>query len=135
MKMLVFFLLTVAALIFYSRHSSKVFEFILFGLFVIIIYAIATDDFHNIFIANFQFYKVTQWMKFFGVIAVLGFGESFLFRQVASPVVWRYEYSSLLFGAIICWVVILKFNQYLPYRVPFEIFAMKEKELSKSNQA
>jgi len=128
LKMLVFFVLTLCALIFYSEHSSKIFDFILVGLFGIIVYAFAVDAFHSVLIGNFQFYKVTTWMKFFGVVAVIGLIEEFYFAGRHLPDLIKYEKMLLMGFALLSWVVIIRFNQYLPYHVPFQLFGMKEQD-------
>ena len=127
-KMLVFFLLTLCALVFYSEHSRKTFEFVLLGLFGVIFYAFMVDDFHNVFIGNFQFYKITIWMKFLGVVAVIGLAEEFYTGKWHLPDMLKFEKGALITFALLCWVVIIKFNAYLPYNVPFQLFGMKEKD-------
>ena len=127
-KMLVFFALTLAALVFYSEHSSKTFEFVLLGLFGIIIYAFVVDDFHNVFIGNFQFYKITIWMKFLGVVAVVGLAEEFYTGKWHLPDMLKIEKPALFVVALLSWLVIIKFNEHLPYHVPYQLFGMKEKD-------
>ena len=127
-KMLVFFVLTLCALIFYSGRSSKIFDFVLIGLFGIIIYAFIVDGFHNVLIGNFQFYKVTIWMKFLGVVAAMGMAEEFIPANWRLPDMVKYEKIGVVTIAVLSWVVIIYFNQYLPYNVPFQLFGMKEKD-------
>ena len=127
-KMFVFFALTLCALIFYSGHSSKMFDFVLIGLFGVIVYAFAVDDFHNVFIGNFQFYKVTIWMKFLGVVAVVGMAEEFYLSKWHLPDLIKYEKIGLVGLALVSWLVIIKFNEHLPYHVPFQLFSMKEND-------
>jgi hypothetical protein len=127
-KMVVFFALTLCALIFYSGHSSKMFDFILIGLFGVIVYAFAVDAFHNVFIGNFQFYKVTIWMKFLGVVALVGMVEEFYLNKGHLPDMVKFEKIGIIALALVSWLVIIEFNQYLPYKVPFQLFSMKEKD-------
>ena len=127
-KMLVFFALTLCALVFYSEHSPKVFEFMLIGLFGVIAYAVVVDDFHNVMLGNFQFYKITIWMKFLGVVAVVGLAEEFYKGPWHLPDLIRFEKATLITVALLSWVVIIKFNDHLPYHVPFQLFGMKEKD-------
>ena len=67
-------------------------------------------------------------MKFLGVVAVAGLIEK------AYPAISRISISKtaetlgLVSVMIAGWAVILGFNQYLPYRVPFQIFGLKEKD-------
>ena len=127
LKMLIFFGLTAFGVAFYSKHSPVMLQF--FGICVlgIFIYALATDVFHIIFIANFQFYKVTQWMKFLGVVAMIGLLEP---RLVSIYILsaWRFDKAALMVISVFSWITILGFTQILPYRVPYQIFALKEKD-------
>ena len=127
-KMIVFFVLVYAALLFFSEHSSKTFEFVLVGLFGVIIYAFSVDDFHNVFIGNFQFYKITMWMKFLGVVAVVGLAEEFYLSKLQIPQSLKIEKAALLVVSILCWIVVLIFNDRLPYHVPYQLFGLKEKD-------
>ena len=127
-KMIVFFALTFLSLIFYSEHSSKTFDFILVGLFGIIFYALAVDDFHSIFIGNFQFYKLTIWMKFLGVVAAVGLAEELYLSKWKLPDAFKLETVAICTIIVLSWGVILRFNEYLPYHVPFQIFGLKEKD-------
>ena len=127
-KMIVFFLLTLVSLYYYSQHSSKVFEFMMVGMMGVIFYAFAVDDFHNIFIANFQFYKVTQWMKFLGVVAAFCLLEQYLATKMHLLNKVQMEKVSLVAVSLLCWIIVIRFNDHLPYKVPFQLFGMKEKD-------
>ena len=127
-KMVVFFGLTLCSLVFYSSHSSKMFDFILLGLFGVIVYAFVVDAFHNVFIGNFQFYKVTSWMKFLGVVAAVGLAEEFYLKKWNLPDLIKFELPGILLAAGLSGVVILFFSAHLPYTVPFELFGMKDKD-------
>lgn len=63
---------TCAGLIYFYLHRSPLFYFFLFGTIGLPIYIVATDYFHFIPIANFQFYKVTEWMKVLGILSAVG---------------------------------------------------------------
>jgi len=69
---------TGAGLVYFYLQRSPLFFFFLFGSIGIIAYIFATDCFHFIPIANFQFYKVTQWMKVFGILSAVGLLFNFL---------------------------------------------------------
>ncbi len=127
LKMLVFFGLTAFGLAFYSKRSATILRFFGVCILGILIYAVATDVFHFIFIANFQFYKVTQWMKFLGVVAAIGLLEP---RLVSIYILsdWRFDKAALVMAAVLSWVIILGFGSSLPYHVPYQIFGLKEKE-------
>ncbi len=126
-RMMVFFVLVLVSVLFFGMRSRQLFQFLLIGLTGVIIYAFAVYGWHNIFIGNFQFYKVTQWMKFLGVIAVLGFAEQFLGSLIPTLSSF-YEKAILFLLSCLCWVVIINFNHLLPYKVPFELFSMKEQD-------
>jgi len=126
MKVLGFFLVSMASILFFPMRSKKMFQFILIGLAGIIVYAFAVDGLHNIFIGNFQFYKVTQWMKFLGVVAVFGFAEQFL--GSVSLLRTSVEKSVLISLSILSWVIILNFSNLLPYKVPFQLFGLKAQD-------
>lgn len=65
------FLLGIAAIIFYRNKFKPLAFWVLFSLAGMIIYAFATDVLNFVPIANFQFYKVAQWVKFLGIVAVV----------------------------------------------------------------
>jgi hypothetical protein len=69
---------TGAGLVYFYLQRSPLFYFFLFGCIGIIAYIIATDCFHFIPIANFQFYKVTQWMKVLGILSAVGLLFNFI---------------------------------------------------------
>jgi len=127
-KMLVFFFLTLLAIPFFSLRSKSIFQFLLIGLAGVIVYAFAVDSLHNVFIGNFQFYKVTQWMKFLGVVAIFGLAEE-LFKSVANRLPrFKFEKTALMATGSICWFVVICCHQNLPHKVPFQLFEMKEED-------
>lgn len=128
LKTVVFFALGITALVFYGLRSSKIFQFVLIGLVGVVVYAIAVDVFHIIFVANFQFYKVTGWIKFFGVVAALGLLEEVFNWQTVLARMRSLQTAGMVLGIACCWVVIIKFNTALPYRVPFQFFGMKNSD-------
>jgi hypothetical protein len=69
---LLFLATTMAGLMFFYLKRSSLFWFFFFGCIGTVVYIIATDVFHFIPIANFQFYKVSQWMKVFGIMSGVG---------------------------------------------------------------
>ncbi|MBL0309401.1 MAG: hypothetical protein IPP77_06945 [Bacteroidetes bacterium] len=125
-KMVVFFLLTLFSMWYFRNRSPILFRFMLIGFIGILLYAISVDGFQNIFIANFQLYRITTWMKFFGVVAVVAWIERFVSFVSLSHLFVSFGKSFLLISITDCWIVILSFNQMLPYKVPFELFSLKE---------
>jgi hypothetical protein len=61
-----------------------------------------------------------------GVVASVGLAETY-FTKLQS-FVFRFETPVVLSLIIISWIIILQFNAYLPYKVPFQIFGLKEKD-------
>jgi hypothetical protein len=125
-KVVVFFTLASVACLFFALRSARLFQFVLISLLGVIIYAVAVDGLHNILLANFQFYKVTAWVKFLGVVAVLGFAEELFAISIVAYNHLRLTAIGLLVGVILSWVIVIGFNNYLPYRVPFQLFGMKQ---------
>jgi hypothetical protein len=78
-----------------------------------VFYILATDVYHIQFIANFQFYKVTQWVKFLGVVAVVGYSADKLPNLYLIPSVER---CSLVLGVVFCFVVVFFFKEKALYR-------------------
>lgn len=128
LKVAVFFLLSIIGLVYFFRKSSTLFYFIAAGLLGVVVYAVITDVFHTIFIANFQFYKVTQWIKLLCVIAAFAYIESRIgeYKNFKLPV-WL-ERSKLIAGTVICFTVIIFFADKLPYKVPYQILGLKERD-------
>ena len=117
-KTVVFFTLAAFSMLFYSLRSKTIFQFVLLGLVGTFVYAFAVDNLHNIFIGNFQFYKVTIWIKFLGVIAMFGFAVE-LFPSVVISLSPVKEKMCLLASTSFIWCAIVFFHQYFSYKVPF----------------
>src|ERR1043165_9886893 len=107
-KVIVFFLLSGAAVLFYALRSRQLFQFVVIGLTGILLYAFMVDGLHNIFIGNFQFYKVTQWMKFSGTIALVALVEESLSFNLPA-ISRRVEAVLLPVAAVLCLVVTVWF--------------------------
>jgi hypothetical protein len=126
-KVLIFSLLSLLGLWWYKGRSITIYRFFLIAIGGLIIYAVVTDVFHFIFLANFQFYKVTQWMKFLGVVALVGLAEQWgLSKYMLKE--WKPETAVLCLLCLLSWVAIIGLNSYLPFKVPYQIFGMKEKD-------
>lgn len=67
-----------AGLMYYRNRSSALFQFIAIGAFGVLVYIVAVDVFHLVFIANFQWYKVVQWIKILGIIAAYAYVLNYL---------------------------------------------------------
>ncbi|MES2622755.1 MAG: DUF6798 domain-containing protein [Bacteroidota bacterium] len=126
LKMAVFFILAIASMFFFWGHSRTLFQFTVIGITGILVYAFAVDGLHNTFIGNFQFYKVTQWIKFFGVVACISIIEEAINIQKDWLGRFRFSSATLVVFSLIFWIIILNFNEQLPYKVPFQIFGLKQ---------
>lgn len=126
-KVLVFVVLSALALLYYYRRNQTVWQFVAIGLAGVLIYAFMVDFTHTIFIANFQFYKVTAWLKFLGVVALVGLLEKNL--KLSNVTIGHKPLIASMFVSVLaCWLVILQFCNYLPYTVPFQLFGLKESD-------
>jgi hypothetical protein len=126
-KIVVFFLLSIIALQYFKRASKPLFLFVAISSLGLFFYIIATDVFHFIPIANFQFYKVSQWVKFLGVLAMFAMMPSVLIFFVHRFNLML-ERTMLVVGTGFSLVIILFFADKLPYQVPYQIFQLKERE-------
>jgi len=126
-KVILFLGLSICSVIYFNRHSKTIFHFILIGLVGVFIYAFAVDGLQNIFIGNFQFYKITQWIKFLGVLSVFAFVEQILLPFIPS-LNSSLERAMLVLSSVLCWIVIINFSNLLPYKVPFQLFKLKEQD-------
>ncbi|MCX6200112.1 MAG: hypothetical protein NTY88_13000 [Bacteroidetes bacterium] len=127
-KTIVFALLAISSVIFFRKRSSTLFQFILVSCAGIIFYIVAVDGLHNILIGNFQFYKITQWLKLLGVVSIVGLAEGLLFKKTDWLNQLKFETGILLTGLLASWLVIICFQSILPYHVRFQIFGLKEKD-------
>lgn len=128
LKTIVFVLLAISSVIFFRKRSATVSQFILVSCAGIVFYIIAVDGLHNILIGNFQFYKITQWLKLLGVVSIVGLAEELLFKKADWLNQLKFEKEILLTGLLASWLVIVCFQGILPYNVPFQIFGLKEKD-------
>jgi hypothetical protein len=80
-----FAIYTLAALVYYGKWSRSLFLFILVSLLGLIVYVVCVDVLQLVFVANFQWYKVVQWMKIMGMIAafamVFNYLEAFILNK------------------------------------------------------
>ncbi len=127
-KTMVFFFLSLIGVFFFWPRSSKIFQFMLIGLLGVALYAVIVDCFHLIFIANFQFYKVTQWMKFFGVIAAAEALRLAIYSGTKRMAQLKLEQLWLALGVAACFGLIVFFRHQLPYKVPYQLFALKQED-------
>lgn len=122
-KIVLYFSLTAVALLYFYNKAAPLFQFILLSTIGLVFYIIATDVFHWEFVANFQFYKVTQWVKLLGVVAGVGYLAN-RFPKTSLPAL--FENSLLVMGFAFCFSVIFFFSEHLPYSVPYQIGSLKQ---------
>lgn len=120
-NVLLYTILTLIALHFFRTRSRQVFAFVLISTIGIAFYAVCTDVFQLVFVANFQFYKLTQWVKLLGFVALFGYAGIY----IGGLQFWRpgknTERALLLAGTLTCFIVIAFFRQQLPYKVAYQI--------------
>ena len=75
---LLFVFCVISSLLFYRGRSETLFQFVALGAIGVVVYIICVDVLHLVFIANFQWYKVVQWIKFLGLVAAYGYVYSYL---------------------------------------------------------
>lgn len=114
-------ILSLVALLFFRTRSRLVFTFVFISTIGVAVYAVCTDVLEWVFVANFQFYKLTQWVKLLGFVALFGYAGIYM----GSLQFWRpgknTERALLLAGTVMCFVVIAFFRQQLPYKVAYQI--------------
>ncbi len=119
-KRIFFVMLMFAATYYFSKKNRTVFYFITIGSVIMLLYIIAVDYLHITFIANFQWFKNTIWMKFFGILAVVALiedkmklNEKFLLLKKKQAIVF-FGFSILLFSALV-----FRFNYLLPFETKY----------------
>lgn len=119
-KKLIFFLLSVSGMVFFARKHPVLFYVFFFGLLGLLLYAFTVDVLHQVSIANFQFYKVSSWLKFLGVVAVVSFALNTVsaIKQIQIPE--KIVHVVLLSVPILCFVIVIGYRSYLPFRVPYQ---------------
>jgi hypothetical protein len=61
-----------------GNTNKKLFWFTLFSLLGTITYVVCSDYLHVVDIANLQFYKVSQWVKFIGLLFIVKYALAFI---------------------------------------------------------
>ena len=116
-----FVLLVVAALVFFRKRNEQLFQLVLIGTVLLVTYIICVDYLHIIAIANFQWYKVTQWIKFIGIVALVGLivkGFSVNF-QIPDNM----QLAAAFIAIAVSWTLILSGSS--PIKVPYQIGGLK----------
>jgi hypothetical protein len=75
---LLFVFCLLSALFFYRGKSRAIVQFVSVATIVLAVYIISVDYLHIVFIANFQWYKAVQWIKFLGLVAAFGYVFNYL---------------------------------------------------------
>lgn len=126
-KMAVFFLLTISALLYFRKHAASMFQFLLISTVGLILYIISVDGLQNVFIGNFQFYRVTPWMKFFGVLAFFGWMVPYIPKFRLSAFTQSLEKPIYAAGVVMSWLIICFVSTALPFKVDYQLFGLKNK--------
>ena len=77
MPMLNMFLVAIytsVGLCFYRYCDKTIFQFIAIGTMLLLGYIVCVDILHIVFITNLQWYKIGQWTKFLGIVAIFAYG-------------------------------------------------------------
>jgi len=64
-------MLTTISLLYYFYRDKTLFQFIAISFIGVLLYILAVDYCHIVAIANFQWYKVVQWTKLLGLVALV----------------------------------------------------------------
>lgn len=103
---------------FYKRNET-LFLFFFISLSLLFIYVIASDYGHIILIANFQWYKLTQWLKVLAFIAIFAFlTERFKLDFVLPNTLF---YTASFTTVLVCFMLI--FLDKSPFNTPYQIGA------------
>lgn len=113
----------IASLYFFRKDNQMLLVLTMAGI-LLVIYTIGVEIFENGTIASFQAYKMTIWLKFLGMIAILGiikekiparFSHYFTFHLKQA------KENALLIGTIaILLSIIFYFPAHLPYPIHFD---------------
>lgn len=85
---LIFVFTSMAALLYYRGRSSALMQFVAIGVCGVIAYIICVDVLHIVAVANFQWYKVVQWTKFIGIVAVFAGVFNYVSAYFADRSMW-----------------------------------------------
>lgn len=120
-KRLFFIGLMFVAVAYFGKRDSIISTFILVSIFIMIGYIICVDIFEIPFIANFQWYKVAIFLKFFGFIAVFGFIEQFVpkLKEWLRFPIW-FEYTGMIALSAAIAVLVFNYPSYSPVPVSYQ---------------
>lgn len=129
LKTILFFLFWFIGVLHFFRKSKPIFYVLIFGLLGLLFYAFAVDVLHQVSIANFQFYKVSSWLKFFGVVAFVAIAFNTLPFLKHLNLSREVEYGLILFVPVACFVIITHGSNLLPYKVPYQFACLTNEDL------
>jgi hypothetical protein len=95
LKTCVFFFMSLLAIFFFHLKSSKLFAFAAICLGGMFVYAFIAEEYNNVFLASFQFFKLAQWLKFLGLIAAFSLVEDYCSTKWSLPMGLAYSKSNL----------------------------------------
>ena len=117
-NILFFSICTFASLIYFKDRQPLLFHFVLVSFIITIFYWISVDFMHLISVGNFQWYKMTIWTKFLGVVALFGLVGNVL-PSLNHLLSWRWMNIALVLGSIVFLTITMGFNQYLPFHTTY----------------
>ena len=74
----------IASLAYYKGRSRTIIQFVSIGTIGLIIYIISVDVLHLVFIANFQWFKAVQWIKFLALVAAFAIVFNYVSAYIAN---------------------------------------------------
>lgn len=104
---------------FYRKKDQKLALFFLVSFIGMLIYVLLVEMFHEVNVAALQWFKVSIWMKAFGLIALFAWIES-QFKFLDRPVLTKLAFPSLMLTGLLAVAILLFGRAYLPFQVPFD---------------
>ncbi len=127
-KTLFFLFFAFLALLTLKGRNKTLWLFTVIALVGTFVYAFSVDMAHNIFVANFQFYKLSPWVKFLGVVSLFATLQPLLSRYGGRFIHLFQSRTVLVTGIASVWLVIVFGRQLLPYQVPFQLPFLEYKD-------
>lgn len=112
-----------ASLYFFRKNKEMMLIFAMAGS-IILLYTIGVEIFENRTIASFQAYKMTVWLKFLGMIAILGIIKSKISISIFK-IYW--EKRLLIAGISLLLSIIFFFPSLIPYPISFDFKKYEER--------
>jgi hypothetical protein len=119
-KKILFAVFTAVGIFYYYMRNKDIAWFLVFSFAGVVCYAVATDIFHFVPIANFQFYKITSWVKFLGMVTIISIISEWGFIKSLSPTKIKFDLSiAFIIATGIVTVLYLK-PEVSPFFTPYQ---------------